>query len=306
LRVVSATSGGTVWTRDNILPDAIVFGDEFALSVVHVRSAHCQLFDIRTGRLMKEHFDLPLAGLLTTYGTDMILRQNRGTTHTISRIDMHSGKRSWEYEFPNNGSIRPTDGNRLVEFHPDGRILVHEQESGKVIIDVQAEKQLVPGRFFLHETPTEYVLFSATAQRGFQSRIGQLNLQGALQNKVEGPAYGIDRRTGKLIWSEMIEPQYFANKQPSQLPFVVLACWSSPARPDGQFTRSGRKYPMRVLDTRTGQTVYASDDAANNENLLNYLSNGDAQEKQASITFAKTVIHFDYSGKPPEAASPQD
>ena len=118
LRVVSATSGETVWTRDNILPDAIVFGDEFALSVVHVRSAHCQLFDIRTGRLMKEHFDLPLNGLLTTYGTDLILRENRGTAHTIRRIDMHSGKPSWEYEFPNNGSIRPADEDRLVEFHP--------------------------------------------------------------------------------------------------------------------------------------------------------------------------------------------
>jgi len=306
LRVVSATSGETVWTRDNILPDAIVFGDEFALSVVHVRSAHCQLFDIRTGRLMNEHFDLPLVGLLTTYGTDVILRQNRGTTHTISRIDMHSGKPSWEYEFPGKGSIRPVNENRLVEFHPDGRILLHEQESGKVIIDVQAEKQLVPGRFFLHETPTEYVLFSAPPQRGFQSRIRPLTVQGAPQNKVEGPAYGIDRRTGKIIWSEMIEPQYFANKQPSQLPFVVLACSSTSERRDGQLTRSGRKYPIHVLDTRTGQTVFASDDAANNENLLNYLSNGDAQKKQASITFAKTVIHFDYSGKPPAAASPQD
>ena len=306
LRVVSATSGETVWTRDNILPDAIVFGDEFALSVVHVRSAHCQLFDIRTGRLLKEHFDLPLNGLLTTYGTDLILRQKRGTTHTISRVDMHSGKPSWEYEFPNNGSIRPANEDRLVEFHPDGRILIHDQKTGEVIIDVQAEKQLVPGRFFLHETPSEYVLFSAPSQRGFQSRIRPLNLQGAPQHKVEGPAYGIDRRTGKIIWSETIEPQYFANKQPSQLPFVVLACSSSSERRDGQLTRSGRKFPIRVLDTRTGQTIFASDDAANNENLLNYLSTGDAQKKRASITFAKTVLHFDYSGTPPGAASPQD
>ncbi len=306
LRVVSATSGETVWTRDNILPDAIVFGDEFALSVVHVRSAHCQLFDIRTGRLMKEHFDLPLTGLLTTYGTDVIVRQSRGTTQTISRIDMHSGKPSWEYEFPTNGSIRPADEDRLVEFHPDGRILMHDKKTGEVIIDVQAEKQLVPGRFFLHETPNEYVFFSAPPQRGSPSSVRPLNLQGAPQHKVEGPAYGIDRRTGKIIWSETIEPQYFANKQPSQLPFVVLACSSNSERRDGQLTRSRRKFPIRVLDTRTGQTIFVSDDAANNENLLNYRSAGDADRKQASITFAKTVLHFDYSGKPPEAASPQD
>lgn len=306
LRVVSARSGETVWTRDNILPDAIVFGDEFALSVVHVRSAHCQLFDIRTGRLMTEHFDLPLTGLLTTYGTDVILRQKRGTTQTISRVDMHSGKPSWEYEFPNNGSIRPANEDRLVEFHPDGRILMHDKKTGEVIIDVQAEKQLVPGRFFLHETPNEYVFFSAPPQRGYQSSVRPLNLQGAPQHHVEGPAYGIDRRTGKIIWSKTIEPQYFANKQPSQLPFVVLACSSSSERRGGQLTRSGRKFPIRVLDTRTGQTLFVSDDAANNENLLNYLSVGDAEEKHASITFAKTVLHFDYSGKPPEAASPQD
>ena len=306
LRVVSATTGETTWTRENIPPDAIIFGDESALSVVHVGSAHCQLFDIRTGRLIQEHFDIPLVGLLTTFGTDLILRQNRGTTHTISRVEMRSGKTIWEYEFPNNGSIRSAGEDRLVEFHPDGRILVHEQSTGEVIINVQAEKQLIPGRFFLHETPTEYVLFSATPQRGFQSRIGPLSQQGTGQDKVEGPAYGIDRRTGELIWSVNIEPQYFAGGQPAQLPFVVLACWSSPDRPDGQFSRVGRQFPLRVLDTRTGQTIFASDDAGAGEMVLNFLSTGDAQEKQASITFAKTVIQLDYSGKPPAADSPKD
>ncbi|MDA0810460.1 MAG: PQQ-binding-like beta-propeller repeat protein [Planctomycetota bacterium] len=306
LRVASATNGETSWTRENIPPDAIVFGDESALSVVHVGSGHCQLFDLRTGRLIREHLDIPLVGLLTTYGTDLILRQNRGTTHTISRVAMRTGKAAWEYEFPNKGSIRPADEDRLIEFHPDGRILVHEQSTGEVIIDVQAEAQLIPGRFFLHETPTEYVLFSATPQRGFQSRIGPLSQQGTGQDKVEGPAYGIDRRTGKLIWSVNIEPQYLAGKQPSQLPFVVLACWSSPDRPDGQFSRSGRHFPLRVLDTRTGQTIFSSDDAGDGEMVLNYLSTGDAPQKQASITFAKTVIQLDYSAKPPAAVSPKD
>jgi outer membrane protein assembly factor BamB/WD40 repeat protein len=306
LRVVNALSGRTIWTRDNIQADAIVFGDEFALSVVDARSAHCQLFDIRTGRLISEHFDIPLSGLLTSFGTDLIVRQNRGATHTISRIDMYSGKPTWEYDFPNSGSIRPASENRLVEFHPDGKILVREQSTGEVIIETQAEKQVVSGRFFLHETPTEYVLFSATPQRTFQSRIGALTLQGAPQNKVEGPAYGIDRQTGKLLWTAVVEPQFFAVKQPSQLPFVVLACWSNADRVSGQLPRSGRKYPIRVLDTRTGQTLFVTDGDTDEENVVNYLSTGDVDEKQASITFGKTVIHFDYSGKPQDAAPSQD
>jgi hypothetical protein len=256
--------------------------------------------------LINEHFDIPLVGVLTTYGSDLIISQTRGTTHTISRIDLHSGKPSWQHEFPGKDSIRPAEEDRLVEFHPNGRIIVREQSSGAAIIDVQAEKQLIPGRFFLHETPSEYVLFSATPQRAFQSRIGPLNLQGTRQEKVEGPAYGIDRRTGKLLWSVNVEPQYFAAKQPSQLPFVALACWSSLESSNRQPTRSGRTYPMRVLDTRTGRTIFATDGKDNDEVVLNYLSVGDAKEKQASITFAKTVIHFDYSGKPQEPAPSQD
>jgi hypothetical protein len=284
----------------------LVFGDEFAVSVVHVASAHCQQFDIRTGTLINEHFDIPLVGVLTTYGSDLIIRQTRGTTHAISRVDLHSGKPTWQHDFPSKGSIRPTAEDRLVEFHPGGKILVREQSSGEVIINVQAEKQLTPGRFFLHETPTEYVLLSANPQRTFQSRIGPLNLQGSRQEKIEGPAYGIDRRTGKLLWSVNIEPQYFAAKQPSQLPFVVLACWSSLEGSNRQLTRSGRTYPMRILDTRTGNTIFATDGKENDEVVLNYLSVGDAKEKQASITFAKTVLHFDYSGKPQEPAPSQD
>lgn len=306
LRVVSATTGETIWTRDQIPHDALVFGNEFAVSVVHVSSSHCQQFNIHTGALINEHFDIPLGGVLTTYGSDLIIRQTRGTTHAISRVDLNSGKPSWQHDFPSNGSIRPASEDRLVEFHPDGRILVREQSSGEAIIDVQAEKQLIPGRFFLHETPTEYVLFSATPQRGFQSRIGPLNLQGTRQEKVEGPAYGIDRRTGKLLWSVNVEPQYFAAKQPSQLPFVVLACWSSLESSNRQLSRSGRTYPMRILDTRTGKSIFKTDGKENDEVVLNYLSVGDAKEKQASVTFATTVVHFDYSGKPQNAAPSQD
>ena len=123
---------------------------------------------------------------------------------------------------------------------------------------------------------------------------------------MEGPAYGFDRRTGKLLWSVNIEPQFFATKQPSQLPFVVLACWSNLDRASGQLSRSARKYPMKVLDTRTGQTLFATDGETDGENVFNFLSTGDVDQKQASITFGKTVIHFDYSGKPQAAAPSQD
>ncbi|NQV25233.1 MAG: PQQ-like beta-propeller repeat protein [Rhodopirellula sp.] len=306
LRVVSATSGETIWTRDHIPEDALIFGDELVLSVAHLRSAHCQLFDIRNGRLIKEHFDIPLAILLATSGPDPIVRQNRGTTHVISRFNMRTGQPRWEHEFPNYASILPIEEDRLVEFHPEGRILVREQSTGAAVFDVQVDKQLIPGRFFLHETPTEYVLFSATPQRGIQSRIGPLNLQGSRQDKVEGPAYGINRRTGKLLWTVNVEPQYFAAGQPSQLPFVVLACWSSPERPNGQFGQSGRTHPIRILDTRTGNTLFATEGKENDDVVLNYRSAGDAEQKQASVTYAKTVIHFDYSDSPQDSAPPQD
>lgn len=306
LRVVNATTGKTTWTRDDIQPDALIFGNEFALSVVYGRSEHCQLFDIRTGRLLEEHFDIPLKGLLATFGTDMILRQSRGTTHFISRVDMRTGKPIWEHNFPYNGAIRPIEENRLAEFHPDGRILIRETSSGETIINVQAEKQRVPGRFFLHETPTEYVLFSANAQRQFQTSIGYLQLQGVSQNKVEGPAYGIDRRTGKILWAENIEPQFFAEKQPAALPFVVLACSAKVTNPLGQNPRSNRKFPIRVLDTRTGETIFTTDGTEDSEAVFNCLSQGDARKKQASLTFGKTVIHFDYSGKPQDAEPSQD
>jgi outer membrane protein assembly factor BamB len=303
LRVVDATSGETIWTRDRISPDALIFGDERALVVADVRSAHCQLFDLSSGRLIKEHFEIPLVGLLTTHGVDPIVRQNRGTSHVISRFDMRSGVPHWEHEIPGNASIRPAEQDRLIELHPDGRILVREQSTGQAIIEVQAEQQLVPGRFFLHETPSEYVLFLATPQRTFQSRIGPLNLQGAPQEKIEGPAYGIDRVTGKLLWAVNIEPQYFAASQPSQLPFVVLACWSSEPRPNGAFTPSTRSFQFRILDTRTGATLFSADEE---EDVLNFLSTGDAGEMQASVTFGKTVIHFDFSDTPKKSAPPQD
>ncbi|MDA0284701.1 MAG: PQQ-binding-like beta-propeller repeat protein, partial [Planctomycetota bacterium] len=174
LRTVSAATGETIWTRDRISPESLIFGDELRLSVVSLRNAHCQLFDIRTGTLLAEHFDIPLNGILATVGTDPIVRQIRSSTHLVSRFDMRSGTPIWEYELPGTAMIRPDNGNRLVELHRDGQILIREQSTGSVIIEVQGQKQLLPGVFFIHETPTGYVLFTATPQRDFQSQIRPL------------------------------------------------------------------------------------------------------------------------------------
>jgi outer membrane protein assembly factor BamB len=292
LRVVSATTGETIWTRDRIPPDALIFGDELLLCVAAVRNAHCQLFDLRSGRLVQEHFEIPLNGLLATAGTDVIVRQNRGVTHLVTRFDMRSGEATWKYEIPNSAVVRPTKDGRLVELHLDGQIVFREQSSGKVVIDVQGEKQSIPGIFYLHETPTEYVVFTATRQRSFQSRVRPLNLQGSRQDNVEGPAYGIDRRTGKILWTTEIEPQYFAAAQPSALPFVVLACQSRKVAPDKGFAVPTRSFPVRVLNTRTGKTLFASED---DMDIMNFGSSGDVKQNQVSLTYGKTVVHFDYS-----------
>jgi len=63
---------------------------------------------------------------------------------------------------------------------------------------------------------------------------------------------------------------------------------------------------MRVLDTRTGHTIFATDGETDGENVIRYLSTGDVDKKQASIIFGKAVIHFDYSGKPQATVPSQD
>lgn len=303
LRVVDALTGETIWTRDRIASDALIFGDEHVLSVATISNAHCQLFNIRTGRLIIEHFEIPLVGLLTTDGADPIVRQNRGTTHAMIRYDMRSGSPVWEYLLPNNSSIRPDNGNNLIELHPDGRILVHDVATGETVVDVQGEKLSSPGRFYLHQTPTEYVFFSASARPTFRSPVRQLSDQGSRQYKVEGPAYGIDRRTGKLIWQVNLEPQFLAIGQPEELPFVVLACQSQERLPNGGLSPVRRSYPVQVLDTRTGQTLFSSDDE---QEILSYTSTGDASKKQASITYGQTIVNLDYSAAPQDSKSPKD
>lgn len=301
LRVVEATTGETIWTRDRISPEALIFGDERILVVADVRSVHCQSFDLSSGRLIKEHFDLPLNPLLATDGTSLIVRQRRGAGHVISRFDALSGEAVWEQELPDKSSTQTSSQNHLIELHPDGIIRVRDLSTGRMTAEVQGEPQQTPGAFFLHETPTEYVLFTATPQRAYQTRTGPLNLQGARQDKVDGPAYGIDRRTGKLLWTVNVESQYFSVGQPSQLPFVVLGCWSSEARPRGTFSPSNRTYRLRILDTRTGETVFSTDEE---EDVMNFLSQGDPSDRKASVTFGTTVVRLDY---PPssETSRPQ-
>lgn len=303
LRVVNALTGETVWTRDRISPEALIFGDERRLVVADVRSVHCQLFDFRSGRLITEHFDLPLNPLLATDGTDLIVRQRRGTGHVISRFDAESGQPVWEQELPDKSATQTTSENQLIELHPDGTIRLRELATGKAVAEIQGEKQSASGGFFLHETPTEYVLFTVSPQRNYQTRIGPLNLQGTRQDKVDGPAYGIDRRTGKLLWTVNVEPQYFAAGQPSQLPFVVLGCWSSEPRPRGTFSPSNRTYRLKILDTRTGDTLFSADDEVD---VMNYLSEGDAADWKASVTFGKTVVQLDYSAAPEPERPQQD
>lgn len=301
LRVVDATTGEPLWSRDRCDQSAFVFGGEHVLAVVSLGANHCQLFNLRTGTLIAEHFNIPLNMPLNTVlaavKADVIIRQNRDVVHRFSRFDLRTGEAIWQHEVPGTVQVNVCNRKCQAELHQNGKIVIRDQVTGKNVFELQSQHGALPCTFFLHETTDSYILFTVpvpTAQTNYRS-VKELNNH---QVRVQGPAYGIDRHTGKLLWTVELELQFFTVEQPRDLPFIVLGCQ---AKRQGQ-SRDRTDVSIRVLDSRTGKTLYV---AVDKDSLVrNIYSAGDSQT--ASITYGETVVHLDYSHSKQNSNPQQD
>lgn len=293
LQVLDARDGQLIWSRNRIHHDTLIFGGENLLQVVSPRDSHCQVFDLRTGRLIREHFEIPLQGLQTSLGADLIVRERLGVTHRVSRFDAVSGKPVWEFTCPSTAILRVTTDGLLVEMHQTGRILFRDIFTGAVTFDQKVDAEGRLGGFSVHETARTYVLLTTTPLTDFKTERRPLALQGTRQDLIHGHGYGIDRRTGQLLWSRQLGAQFIAEHQPPGLPVAVLASQtrsrqSNPMNRSSYFTRH---YPIEVLDTRTGETIYSSNGT---QDVMNYRSTGDADKRTVSVTFGDTAVTLSY------------
>jgi hypothetical protein len=112
-----------------------------------------------------------------------------------------------------------------------------------------------------------------------------------LQHRVHGLVYGVAKKTGEIKWTRDLPNTLFHTKQPSNVPFFVLASYQRRYDP---ITRryDSSKSPVKIVDSRTGDTIFESDDQ---QILRQFQTRSLPAEGKAKVIFDRFVVELDYN-----------
>ncbi|MCA9084064.1 MAG: PQQ-binding-like beta-propeller repeat protein [Planctomycetaceae bacterium] len=119
---------------------------------------------------------------------------------------------------------------------------------------------------------------------------------------VNGPIYSINAESGELAWTDeadhewlrILRPASAPRPVPPQAPFLLLMKrpW---VRPEPGGPPTGAKYQARVLDVRTGSTLFADEDLG--RDLSFHYVHFSPSSRKIELSFERRVITFDYSAQ---------
>jgi hypothetical protein len=120
---------------------------------------------------------------------------------------------------------------------------------------------------------------------------------GLAQLQVHGRAYGLDRRTGKIVWSTEIEKQALRLDQPSDVP--VLTFFNFIQQLEGQQYRA--YCSMLCLDTRNGRVLYSKESKDNRPNLFDVQADPEKSQVEIRSYIGNVKLTFTNDPEDPSA-----
>ncbi len=274
LVAVDPANGETLWMRQDLPPNCMLFGDEQFLVVLPPDRDEAMLLRAVDGELLgtrripriarrpvrTENNSLFFSRLddscLSSIGHKLLLWWPEGNRRTLTLIDPLEQRDAWNESRSFAGKARACVlGNEAVGvLEPDGRFVLIGLHDGRTIADVQLQPEPNLQEIFLLSSQGQY--FLVTRRSPLVARtIRQQPIPGCSVEQIEqGRVYALDAN-GKLQWPAPVElkDQGLLLNQPSRLPVLTFINQSYVQKPNGEGRSS---VSLLCVDKRSGRTLY--------------------------------------------------
>jgi len=299
LQAVDLLSGAVLWSRDDFPLESSLFGDNDMLMVTPPDSNEAVVLSMLDGSDLGRRRVPALKDRLWTLGRRVATWSVGPQKVQLALVDPWTQQTLWQRDFDVKAQPWLVNGEEIAVLDPQGQLAIVALRSGELLLEAQVDRQPTLEGIFVLDSASHYVLIARESAVQNQPMIIMQPFMGHCQ--VNGRVYGLERRTGKLVWSTRVERQAIKLNQPGELP--VLTFFNQTHVLEGQ---SYRPYSaLLCLDKRNGRVLYSKESKEGHPNLLEIQADPEKSSVEVRTYMGTTKLTFTNEPDDPAAAKPK-
>ena len=275
-------TGQTLWRREDGMLDGVLFGDGQMLFLSPPDGTEAVVLRAIDGQEIGRRRVPPARERLWTIGRCV-------ATFKAGRLTMYDPweeKTLWQQAFDPNAQVWLVDGREAATLDDQGRFTVVSLADGQIVLAAQLDSQPELEGLFVQRNSTHYIVATKRPAAG-DGRVF-FGVQNVGQFPVTGQIYGVDRRTGRVMWSASVQRQAVKINQPAEVPVLALLNQVQ-LMENNQY----RVYmAMQCLDKRTGEELYSSNSRDHHSNVYEMTCNPEAGSVEIQTMLGHVKITY--------------
>jgi len=284
---VATMTGETLWQRGGVDRNSRLFADEDRLMVVSGDGKTVTYFRMTDGAELGTRDYIPGKQLIAAVDGNVLSLAFIDDQLVIQLQHLWSGDMLWKREFHQRSHYTRVGHDEIAVLSPEGQLTVLNIADGTTVFETEMEYE--PKTKSLAVFPADDI-YTVIVNHPVPGRRGRTAVPGnSRQLQVNGTVHGIERRTGRLLWSETVVGQAFDRRHPSDIPLLFFANRVVSRVRTGRFT-----FAVLCLDKRTGKPVYKIN--SSNGQVLNYEADPEAQT--VNLDLGRSLLRFTFTDEP--------
>jgi hypothetical protein len=291
-------TGETLWKRDGISTQSMIFGDDRYVLVVPRQSTEARVFRASDGAELESLTIPPEEQRVMTAGRRILCWEPNGREHRLKMIDpLRSGKESvvWgPYLFPRDAKQQVVEREAIAVFGPEGKFQLIRLADGQSIVDSQLELEQPLTDIVVLRRDGQYIVIAnnSVIRRDPKRHVSQVT--GVKAHRIgTAKIYAFDVG-GTALWEKptVVEDQFLPLVQPQAVPCLTFACAVHEMTPDRP---QQAKIAILSVDTRSGAIV-AHREFTHGGNALEIAVEPD--ESRVEIRMQKETLSLKFTDEP--------
>ena len=254
-------TGDVLWEKRDIPRGSLILGDHERVTLIPPGLNSGVVLDANDGRPIGS-LVLPSGNRLVMSGRLVLTLNEKDRPKSLQASDSATGKSKWKRELAENTHVFLTEGDEIGLLEPTGmfRMLTVADGSERFVTKLEDSSKVL--RISVHRSKNRYVVLTYEQEKV----VNNINMFGFGSNhfRVNGFVYGLDRATGKKLWSTRIENQSLDPGQPGNMPVMMFTVrtYQIVRQPGARVTNTNRSI-AKLVDLRNGKILFDSEkDAA--------------------------------------------
>ena len=297
-------TGQTLWVRDDVRPESLIFGDDRYVLVANPEGTDAIVLQAADGKLLGKR-SLPQMRLAMLGRYVLTLEHampsdddpfgHDAETMKLVLMDPWSAKPVWTAgKFSADAKTVVLEKEAVGVYEPNGRFVLVDMRTGKTLITAKIERESSVSEIHLIATDEGYYLLLNGLERR-PSNVQTFGIHSLPAVQVQrGKLFGFDRQ-GKKLWDKgvPIEDQFLLSYQPSHLPMLFFACQTQ----DRRSPSSGQqRLSLLGVDKRTGRVLKPKESLSGSSNLR---LSGNPDKKTVEVQLQADVLTLAFTDKTP-------